>query len=231
MSPKPRLKPVKNRRFKQRGPARLGPGEEKARAKILKAARLVFAQHPFKSASTRLIAELAGIEHPLIHYYFGSKARLFEAVARDLYEEFNRANQSWLEGLEKTMPEKGLSLYLDRLVDYAFENPEALQIIFLNMAQVGGVEEIPGFHYIRLHLKQVSRTVARTVHLRGSRADYEMFIHCFNNLVISLLGPRHIQAQVLKLDPDSRAYRAWVKQALYRLFLPWLEKLVFPAKN
>jgi len=178
-----------------------------------------------------MIAEQAGIEHPLIHYYFGSKAKLFEAVAEDIYEEYNRANRSWLAGLEKMMPDKGFSLYLDRLVDYAFKNPEALQIIFLNMAQVGGVEEIPGFHYIRLHLKRVGRTVKQTISLRGSHADYEMFIHCFNNLVISLLGARHIQAQVLNLDPDSRAYRAWVKQALYRLFLPWLEKLVFPEKN
>lgn len=205
-------------------------GPENAEEKILKAARKVFSRHAFKAASTRMIAEEAGLDHPLIHYYFGSKEKLFEAVTARIYEEYNQANRTWLEGLNKMLPKDGFPVYLDRLVNYTMKNPEALQIIFLNMSQAGSEDELPGFHYFRLHMGQVRQTIEDTIPLRGARDESGMFIHCFNNMVISLLGARASQARVLDLDPDSAAYKKWVKDSLLILFLPWLTRLIFPDK-
>ena len=225
------LKQAEGKRQKRRGPMASGPGEEKAKEKILLGAREVFSRHSFKSASTRMIAKAAGIEHPLIHYYFGSKEKLFKAVAEGIYEEYIHANREWLEGLDKMLPKDGFPVYIDRMVEYAYKNPEPLLIIFLNMAQVGVAEEIPGFHYIQLHMEMVQRTIEEKIPLRGSREDSQMFIHCFNNLVISLLGPRKMQAAALNMDPDGKEYRNWVKTALLKLFLPWLEALIFPERK
>jgi len=201
---------------------------ERARGRILAAARKVFAQNPYRSASTRLIAEAAGIERPLIHYYFGSKEKLFEAVAKQMFEEFNQAHLSFLEGVERLPPREGLSLYLDRLLDYTLQHPEPMRVILVNMPQIGNLDEIPGYQYIPLHLEELRHLLEHKVSLRGPANEIQMFFLCFNNLVINFLGAKSCQAQVLGLDPESPEYRQWIKEALLTLFAPWLEKLISP---
>lgn len=47
---------------------------------ILEAARRIFLQHGFEGATTQMIADSAGINKALVHYYFRNKDKLFEAV-------------------------------------------------------------------------------------------------------------------------------------------------------
>lgn len=202
--------------------------EGTARERILKAAREVFALNSYKAASTRMVAKQAGVEHPLIHYYFGSKEKLFQAMTEGMYEEFLRENESWLEGLERMRPRDGLALYLDRMLDYTLNNPLALQIIALNMAHLGQGEELPGYGFITLHMARTRRILEERLPLRGASRDIEMFIYCFYSLVISLIGAKACQAQLLNMDPQGAEYRAWVKDACLTLFLPWLERLITP---
>ena len=178
-----------------------------------------------------MIAQEARIEHPLIHYYFGSKEKLYDAVCEVLYEDFAVANRTWLEGLDKTLPKTGLPIYLDKLIDYTYRNPEPLMLISLNMSQFGSNEEIPGFRYLHLHMERVRQTVEEKIPLAGPKEEIRMFIYCLNNLVINLLGPRRTQAMLLNMDPDGPEYRQWVKDAMLKLFLPWLTELIFPPKK
>ena len=56
------------------------------REKILAAAKKVFAQHPYSTASIRMVGKTAEIDHPLISYYFPTKAELYEgALARRIF--------------------------------------------------------------------------------------------------------------------------------------------------
>ena len=47
---------------------------------ILDAARKVFVQNGFDGTTMQMIADESGINKALLHYYFRSKDRLFEAV-------------------------------------------------------------------------------------------------------------------------------------------------------
>ena len=94
-----------------------GSGDGNTRQRILDAAKKVFSLHAFKAATTRMIAREAGVDHPLIHYHFGSKEMLFETLAGEMYEEFGRAHLACFQGLPLHQPQEGLSLYLDRLLD------------------------------------------------------------------------------------------------------------------
>ncbi len=51
--------------------------KKETRDKILNAASQIFASYPYHTASIRMIGKQAEIEHPLISYYFASKADLF----------------------------------------------------------------------------------------------------------------------------------------------------------
>ncbi|HPE56224.1 MAG TPA: TetR/AcrR family transcriptional regulator [Bacteroidales bacterium] len=53
--------------------------------KILEAARLVFTQKGFEGARMQEIADEAGINKALLHYYYRSKDKLFEGVFREAF--------------------------------------------------------------------------------------------------------------------------------------------------
>lgn len=59
-------------------------GRSDIRDKLLAAARECFRQHPYGKVTTREIAEIAGSNLAMIHYYFGSKEGLYQAVLGDL---------------------------------------------------------------------------------------------------------------------------------------------------
>ncbi len=54
--------------------------------KILSAAAAVFAEHGFKSATTREIARKAGVNLCAINYHFGTKQQLYDRVLTDVAE-------------------------------------------------------------------------------------------------------------------------------------------------
>ena len=59
--------------------------------RILKAARKVFIEYGFNGARMQLIADEAGINKALLHYYFRSKEQLFDVVFTDLLARFQIA--------------------------------------------------------------------------------------------------------------------------------------------
>ncbi|ARA92718.1 TetR family transcriptional regulator [Rhodothermaceae bacterium RA] len=56
--------------------------EQDTETRIFEAARAVFVEQGFDGARMQEIADRAGINKALLHYYYRSKARLFEAVFR-----------------------------------------------------------------------------------------------------------------------------------------------------
>ncbi len=206
--------------------------DKSAKQRILDAAVKTFAQLPYQSASTRMIAKEAGVDHPLIHYYFGTKMNLLMAASAVVHEEFQSQHLKWLEGLSVVHPRDGLSTYLDRLLDYGFTRPEPVQIVILNMVQIGkrGSESIRS-DYIIKHIQMTADTLREKLPLKGDPEEITAFLQCFHNLVINFLGSRECQAASLGMDPDSDQYKKWVKSALMLAFLPWLEKLVFVTDN
>jgi len=70
---------VTKRLGKKRLGRRIGPSG-KSRAAILKAARALFAKLGFRGATTRAIAQRAGVNIAMVNYFFESKEKLFAAA-------------------------------------------------------------------------------------------------------------------------------------------------------
>ena len=62
--------------------------EQSTDIKILDAARKIFLQKGLDGARMQEIADEAGINKALVHYYFGSKEKLFEAIFADTLQQF-----------------------------------------------------------------------------------------------------------------------------------------------
>ncbi|GED08600.1 TetR/AcrR family transcriptional regulator [Cellulosimicrobium cellulans] len=56
------------------------PGRSDTRADILSAARDAFAEHGYDRATVRAIATRAGVDAAMVHHWFGTKERLFQAA-------------------------------------------------------------------------------------------------------------------------------------------------------
>ncbi|GAA2569488.1 TetR/AcrR family transcriptional regulator [Mycolicibacterium diernhoferi] len=68
------------------GPGRpAGTDSGDTRQRVLAAACQCFAQHGYGPATNNLIAEMAGVTAGSLHYHFGSKSKLFEAVCEYVY--------------------------------------------------------------------------------------------------------------------------------------------------
>ena len=200
--------------------------EGNVRERILNAAREVFTVYSFKDASTRMIAKQAGVEHPMIHYYFGSKENLFYAMAEAIYNETLPVQESWYDGLERMSLQDSFGLFIDRMLDYTMNKPDALRIAALNAVNIGNIEEIPGYRFIIMSMAAMRRIMEEKLALRGSNREIEMFIYCFYSLMISLVGARSCQAQILNMNPLEEKYRVWVRDASMTLFYPWFKKIL-----
>lgn len=118
--------------------------------RILEAARRVFHAKGMHGARMQDIADQAGINKAMLHYYFRSKDQLFEAVFREaLQQAFPKFEELW--GSDKPLVRK-IELfvhgYLDVLINHPFlpafvlheinQDPEQFERLFLPKGAVAG---------------------------------------------------------------------------------------------
>lgn len=201
-----------------------------ARQKILAAARIVFSQYPYDAASIRMIGTEGGFDHPIVNYYFPTKGELFETILIEVCTELMQANIDSLSGADKLPPRDGLGLYIDRFLDYNFKNPVPLKIIMLNVVKGNNIKELPGHQHIHNFFREAKEKTIDTLHFNAPPEEIGMFSHSFNMLLMSFLAASDYQAQALGMDPESNAYRIWVKEAMIHIFLPTYAKLINPGQ-
>jgi AcrR family transcriptional regulator len=76
---------------------------EDARRRLVDAALEVFGAHGFDGASTRILAEKAGVNLAAIPYYFGGKEGLYRAAAEYIVEASNRELASVLAAINSAL--------------------------------------------------------------------------------------------------------------------------------
>lgn len=198
------------------------------RKKILLAARRVFSKHPYKAATMRMIAAEGKFDHPLIRYYFPTKADLFKAVIAEVCEEFYLAGLSWLGDIKSLSPEKSIKFYLDKFLVFNRKNPEALKIFAINSSVLqDDPTEIPGYEYIPEVFARSRATFEAAIPLKASSDDLATFLTCFNTLLVSFLGADTCNAMMLGMDPASKEYEDWIKNALLTIFTPLAKQLIY----
>ncbi len=89
--------------------------------KILQAARKIFLQKGMTGARMQEIANEAGINKALLHYYFRSKDKLFGAIFEDIFTQFFKNASGDL--LADISIEEKISLLVDSYIKVISENP------------------------------------------------------------------------------------------------------------
>jgi TetR/AcrR family transcriptional regulator len=113
------------------------PARGETRRAILDAALDLFAERSFDGASTRAIAEVAGVTQPLLNYHFAGKADLWRAAVDDLFDRFRTAMQQRLAGLRGVDDVTIARLMVRQFVEFSAENPQMHRIIMQESKRTG----------------------------------------------------------------------------------------------
>lgn len=95
---------------------------------IFRAARKIFTMKGYDGARMQEIANEAGINKALLHYYFRSKDKLFEGVFRDVFRTFFPGIKSILV-TDRPIDEK-IKLLVNQYLDILSGNPDVAGFIF-----------------------------------------------------------------------------------------------------
>lgn len=108
---------------------------------ILKAAEQEFLSKGFIGARTTSIAEAAGVTHAMLHYYFRTKAKLFERVLDDKTALLRDAIAKSL-GRESASLEEMIRNIIEGHLDFLAENPELPRFLIEEIYNDGGRAKI-----------------------------------------------------------------------------------------
>jgi AcrR family transcriptional regulator len=133
------------------------------RESILACAKEVFAQHSYREASTKLLAERSGITEPMLYKHFGNKQGLFLAVLNHYTGQFIHQWQQHIiehtrQGLEVALAEVAKDYH-----EVVKADPDVPKVIFQGSAAAAddpAIGEATG-HYIMAVYEVFRRVVAR----------------------------------------------------------------------
>ena len=146
--------------------------------KIYNAARRIFILKGMEGARMQEIADEAGMNKALLHYYFRSKENLFKAVFKDIFSKFFSKVKVTLFS-EITAKEK-LIVFIDNYIDLIAANPYVPQFI---------INEINRDPKVLKSLMFESGIEPQKI--------LEMFLHEIQANNTSIIDPRHIVVSLL----------------------------------
>jgi TetR/AcrR family transcriptional regulator len=114
------------------------PAGLETRRAILEAALDLFSERSFDGASTRSIAEQAGVTQPLLNYHFAGKEELWRAAVDDLFDRLRTSMQDRISGLRGVDELTIAKLMVRHFVEFSAANPQLHRIIMQESKRAGG---------------------------------------------------------------------------------------------
>ena len=184
---------------------------DSVKAKILNIARKLFGEYGFHGTTTRMIAKEAGIDISSLHYHWGDKINLFEAVVQDISdgmrEQLIRVEQK-IKGLPLT---KRIELALHEMADYLFEHPEISNLTLLRYFTK--TREDANFDF---HVPEFMSDIAYSMGLSDSRenvsVEAQMRVIGMMNSIHNFISGEDFFRSMLKIDHET--YKKHAKETL-----------------
>ncbi len=100
---------------------------EDTRAKILNAARQVFVEKGLDGARMQEIADRAGVNKALLHYYYRNKENLYQEIIRSTFSQFF---QTVTNIINSTHPvEEQIRFFIEQHINFIHQNRDFLKLL------------------------------------------------------------------------------------------------------
>ncbi len=172
------------------------PGAEARRRQILDAAVEVIGAKSYHSATTREIAQKAGVSERTLFLYFENKKELYRQAVKQAYADL-------FEALGRAAPPQGdirafLKMSERNFLDYLQEHPTKVKLIFQSLDAIGDEDLVEDFRETFQSLYRLFFTIVEKAKKRGEISEDVSTL----SAVVSIIGFHFIVAyvQFLKLD-------------------------------
>ena len=183
-------------------------------ARILDAAEAIFAEHGFGAASTRAIARRARVPFGALHYHWGSKKELWEAVFKRLAE---RTRETLLRNLAPgRTPREALDNLTDAFFALLIANPNTVRLAFRMTLEPRPLHLLTVRTMFR-ELSDLGAGIFREL-VPGADLDVPATIHVVSCAFVAAIADVDSQVDLLGGDVfSSRAARDRLRAELRRL--------------
>ena len=194
---------------------------------IITAAKTVFVRKGFDGARMQEIADEAGINKALLHYYFRSKDKLFEKVFDEVFQEvFNTIAESLIHA---TGFDQFLETFIRNYIDILKNKPYLPQFVLHELNRNPGrmVELLKGSNFDRERLFDLIRQAG----IKGviNRQDP---IHLVTNILSLCVFPFVARPIItgFMMEGDENAFRQYLDERPDQV-LSFVKSAILPGKK
>jgi AcrR family transcriptional regulator len=207
-----------------------GPPEAPtAEERILAAATEAFANNGFFGARTQAIADAAGVNKAMLHYYFRSKENLYRQAIKAAFERILRdVGEAWLAPYPMI---KRFEMVIDSYMANYEKNPGFLKIVLREVVD-GGKRFRQAFAASQEKRPDISGLTSRDIIERVAselNMSVSQTIHVILNLIgmcaISFVSPLFLESVVKFQIPDFGAYLQQRRAAIKAMAVAYVESL------
>ncbi|MDZ4186410.1 MAG: TetR/AcrR family transcriptional regulator [Desulfuromonadales bacterium] len=190
---------------------------ESTKARILQGARRVFGDYGYHGATTRMIAQEAGIDISTLHYHWGEKRDLYETVVLDITKDL-RQQLSDVEKEIRGLPLKDrLAISIDRMTDYLFAHPEIANLLLLRYVSKTRYEGSLDFKVTEI-TSDIARSMGLCKDRKGLSPGAAMEVWAVMNSILTFISGEEFFRSLIQVDKE--AYAALVKETLRFIHIP-----------
>jgi TetR/AcrR family transcriptional regulator, regulator of cefoperazone and chloramphenicol sensitivity len=188
---------------------------ESTKARILAVARKVYGEYGFHGTTMRMIANEVGIDISTLHYHWGEKKELYEAVIIDINNDLGKTLQE-VEKIIHGRPLKvRLAIAIDMMIDYLFQHPEISDLV---LSRYFG--KIRNEQLVDVKVPEFAIDIVRSMGLKQDRENIGQslasVLTVMNSIHSFISGEGFFTAMVKK---NKEQYVALVKETLKTLFI------------
>lgn len=188
---------------------------ESTKARILSEAKRLFGDYGYHGATMRMIAKKAGIDISTLHYHWGEKKELYEAVIIDINNDLGKKFVE-VEKIIRGRPlEERLAIAMDIMIDYLFEHPEVSDLVLTRYFGSIRQEEL-----MDIRVPEFAGDIVRSMGLKRDgenlRISLSYVLALMNSMHSFVSGEKFFRKMLKKENED---YIAVVKKTLKQIYV------------
>ncbi len=182
----------------------MGKKSEITKAKLVETAKELFLEKGFDGLKMQELANRAGMNKGLLHYYFKSKEALFKAI-------FNEAISSLFEGASEILTsERSVKVKLHALIDLYFD--KLLANPGLPVFIISEIHKNPTLEGIAIPLQDVKKIMHKFFGSDGDTIDPLRKLNLFLTVISLSIFPFAARPLLAQIVPGKIGFEAFMEQ-------------------
>jgi len=177
---------------------------EITKAKLVETAKDLFLEKGFDGLKMQELADRAGMNKGLLHYYFKSKESLFKAI-------FNEAISSLFEGAAEILTsDKSIEVKLHALIDLYFD--KLLANPGLPVFIISEIHKNPSLEGIAIPLHDVKQIMSKFFGTAGDDIEPLKKLNLFLSVISLSIFPFAARPLLTQIIPEKIGFEAFMQQ-------------------